>query len=64
MDRLEELPLCSCRMEAPQVDSSSQPASRQCMATESIDGVVRLSSFSSASRICSSFPLLCPRYIL
>lgn len=42
MDRLEELPLCSCRMEAPQVDSTSQPVSRQCMATESINGVVSL----------------------
>uniref|UniRef100_H3CE01 Euchromatic histone-lysine N-methyltransferase 2 n=1 Tax=Tetraodon nigroviridis TaxID=99883 RepID=H3CE01_TETNG len=41
MDRLEELPLCSCRMEAPQVDSTSQPVSRQCMATESINGVLR-----------------------
>lgn len=41
MDRLEELPLCSCRMEAPQVDVSSQPVSRQCMATESINGLVR-----------------------
>lgn len=42
MERLEELPLCSCRMEAPQVDSTSQPASRPCMATESINGAVRL----------------------
>uniref|UniRef100_A0A674N6Z9 Euchromatic histone-lysine N-methyltransferase 2 n=1 Tax=Takifugu rubripes TaxID=31033 RepID=A0A674N6Z9_TAKRU len=41
MDRLEELPLCSCRMEAPQVDSTSQPASRACMATESINGALR-----------------------
>uniref|UniRef100_A0AAQ5Y6I8 Euchromatic histone-lysine N-methyltransferase 2 n=1 Tax=Amphiprion ocellaris TaxID=80972 RepID=A0AAQ5Y6I8_AMPOC len=37
-ERLEELPLCSCRMEAPRVDSSSQRTSRQCMATESING--------------------------
>ncbi|XP_007575958.1 histone-lysine N-methyltransferase EHMT2 isoform X3 [Poecilia formosa] len=38
MERLEELPLCSCRMEAPRVDSTSQRASRQCMATESLNG--------------------------
>ncbi|XP_014906478.1 histone-lysine N-methyltransferase EHMT2 isoform X3 [Poecilia latipinna] len=38
MERLEELPLCSCRMEAPRVDSTSQRVSRQCMATESLNG--------------------------
>lgn len=37
-ERLEELPLCSCRMEAPRVDGASQRTSRQCMATESING--------------------------
>uniref|UniRef100_A0A8D0D4C1 Euchromatic histone-lysine N-methyltransferase 2 n=1 Tax=Sander lucioperca TaxID=283035 RepID=A0A8D0D4C1_SANLU len=37
-ERLEELPLCSCRMEAPRVDSTSHRISRQCMATESING--------------------------
>ncbi|XP_030596898.1 histone-lysine N-methyltransferase EHMT2 isoform X2 [Archocentrus centrarchus] len=40
-ERLEELPLCSCRMEAPRVDSTSNRVSRQCMATESIDGELR-----------------------
>uniref|UniRef100_A0A669EYA7 Euchromatic histone-lysine N-methyltransferase 2 n=1 Tax=Oreochromis niloticus TaxID=8128 RepID=A0A669EYA7_ORENI len=40
-ERLEELPLCSCRMEAPRVDSTSHRVSRQCMATESIDGELR-----------------------
>ncbi|KAM9340007.1 histone-lysine N-methyltransferase EHMT2 [Symphorus nematophorus] len=40
-ERLEELPLCSCRMEAPRVDSTSQRVSRQCMATESINGELR-----------------------
>lgn len=49
MDRLEELPLCSCRMEAPQVDSSSQPASRACMATESINGAVGAPCLASAT---------------
>uniref|UniRef100_A0A667X174 Euchromatic histone-lysine N-methyltransferase 2 n=1 Tax=Myripristis murdjan TaxID=586833 RepID=A0A667X174_9TELE len=39
-ERLEELPLCSCRMEAPRVDSTSHSISRQCMATESINGEV------------------------
>uniref|UniRef100_A0A8D3E9E9 Histone-lysine N-methyltransferase EHMT2 n=1 Tax=Scophthalmus maximus TaxID=52904 RepID=A0A8D3E9E9_SCOMX len=37
-ERLEELPLCSCRMEAPRVDSTSHRLSRQCMATESVNG--------------------------
>uniref|UniRef100_A0A665VDM2 Euchromatic histone-lysine N-methyltransferase 2 n=1 Tax=Echeneis naucrates TaxID=173247 RepID=A0A665VDM2_ECHNA len=37
-ERLEELPLCSCRMEAPRVDGTSHRVSRQCMATESING--------------------------
>ncbi|XP_037549233.1 histone-lysine N-methyltransferase EHMT2 [Nematolebias whitei] len=41
MEHLEELPLCSCRMEAPRVDSTSQRVSRQCMATESINGELR-----------------------
>ncbi|KAM4550671.1 histone-lysine N-methyltransferase EHMT2 [Fundulus diaphanus] len=41
MERLEELPLCSCRMEAPRVDSTSQRVSRQCMATESLNGELR-----------------------
>ncbi|XP_062265391.1 histone-lysine N-methyltransferase EHMT2 isoform X1 [Platichthys flesus] len=40
-ERLEELPLCSCRMEAPRVDSSSHRVSRQCRATESINGELR-----------------------
>ncbi|XP_041867898.1 histone-lysine N-methyltransferase EHMT2 isoform X2 [Melanotaenia boesemani] len=40
-ERLEELPLCSCRMEAPRVDSTSHRDSRQCMATESINGELR-----------------------
>ncbi|XP_056153973.1 histone-lysine N-methyltransferase EHMT2 [Lampris incognitus] len=37
-ERLEELPLCSCRMEAPRVDSTTQRITRQCMATESVNG--------------------------
>uniref|UniRef100_A0A8D3DTF0 Histone-lysine N-methyltransferase EHMT2-like n=1 Tax=Scophthalmus maximus TaxID=52904 RepID=A0A8D3DTF0_SCOMX len=40
-ERLEELPLCSCRMEAPRVDSTSHRLSRQCMATESVNGELR-----------------------
>uniref|UniRef100_A0A8C9ZJ28 Euchromatic histone-lysine N-methyltransferase 2 n=1 Tax=Sander lucioperca TaxID=283035 RepID=A0A8C9ZJ28_SANLU len=43
-ERLEELPLCSCRMEAPRVDSTSHRISRQCMATESINGELRACS--------------------
>ncbi|KAJ8267432.1 hypothetical protein COCON_G00126040 [Conger conger] len=38
MERLEELPLCSCRMEAPRVDGLSGPGNRLCMATESVNG--------------------------
>ncbi|KAI1902395.1 hypothetical protein AGOR_G00044320 [Albula goreensis] len=37
-ERLEELPLCSCRMEAPRVDGLSGRGNRLCMATESING--------------------------
>ncbi|XP_071223452.1 histone-lysine N-methyltransferase EHMT2-like isoform X3 [Salvelinus alpinus] len=37
-ERLEELPLCSCRMEAPRVDSASRRPNRLCMATESVNG--------------------------
>ncbi|KAJ8373173.1 hypothetical protein AAFF_G00270790 [Aldrovandia affinis] len=37
-ERLEELPLCSCRMEAPRVDGLSGRGDRLCMATESING--------------------------
>lgn len=41
-ERLEELPLCSCRMEAPRVESTSHRVTQQCMATESINGEVCL----------------------
>ncbi|XP_058865007.1 histone-lysine N-methyltransferase EHMT2 isoform X2 [Acipenser ruthenus] len=37
-ERLEELPLCSCRMEAPKIERISERAKNMCMATESIDG--------------------------
>ncbi|KAL0962486.1 hypothetical protein UPYG_G00340650 [Umbra pygmaea] len=37
-ERLEELPLCSCRMEAPRVDGACVRPNRLCMATESING--------------------------
>uniref|UniRef100_A0A8C8HGH3 Euchromatic histone-lysine N-methyltransferase 2 n=1 Tax=Oncorhynchus tshawytscha TaxID=74940 RepID=A0A8C8HGH3_ONCTS len=37
-ERLEELPLCSCRMEAPRVDGTSRRPNRLCMATESVNG--------------------------
>ncbi|XP_075868086.1 histone-lysine N-methyltransferase EHMT2 isoform X4 [Nelusetta ayraudi] len=40
-ERLEELPLCSCRMEAPRVESTSHRVTQQCMATESINGELR-----------------------
>ncbi|XP_051520544.1 histone-lysine N-methyltransferase EHMT2-like isoform X3 [Myxocyprinus asiaticus] len=37
-ERLEELPLCSCRMEAPRVDGFSSRSNRNCMAIDSING--------------------------
>ncbi|KAL2079889.1 hypothetical protein ACEWY4_023682 [Coilia grayii] len=37
-ERLEELPLCSCRMEAPRVDGLSARSQRLCMAVESVNG--------------------------
>ncbi|KAE8585275.1 hypothetical protein XENTR_v10021265 [Xenopus tropicalis] len=37
-ERYEELPLCSCRMEAPSVDRVCEQANNMCMATESVDG--------------------------
>ncbi|KAK6470065.1 histone-lysine N-methyltransferase EHMT2 [Huso huso] len=40
-ERLEELPLCSCRMEAPKIERISERAKNMCMATESIDGELR-----------------------
>uniref|UniRef100_A0A6P8PBB8 [histone H3]-lysine(9) N-methyltransferase n=1 Tax=Geotrypetes seraphini TaxID=260995 RepID=A0A6P8PBB8_GEOSA len=45
-DRFEELPLCSCRMEAPKIDRISELSNNKCMATESVDG--ELSGCSSA----------------
>ncbi|KAL7858805.1 hypothetical protein AOLI_G00189070 [Acnodon oligacanthus] len=38
MERMEELPLCSCRMEAPRVERLSAHTQRTCMAIESING--------------------------
>ncbi|XP_067416356.1 histone-lysine N-methyltransferase EHMT2 isoform X2 [Emydura macquarii macquarii] len=37
-ERFEELPLCSCRMEAPKIERLSQAGLSHCMATESADG--------------------------
>ncbi|XP_068785579.1 histone-lysine N-methyltransferase EHMT2, partial [Struthio camelus] len=37
-ERFEELPLCSCRMEAPKIERLSEAARNLCMATESVDG--------------------------
>ncbi|XP_049329095.1 histone-lysine N-methyltransferase EHMT2-like [Astyanax mexicanus] len=38
MERMEELPLCSCRMEAPRVERLTAHTHRTCMAIESING--------------------------
>ncbi|KYO48936.1 histone-lysine N-methyltransferase EHMT1 [Alligator mississippiensis] len=37
-ERCEELPLCSCRMEAPKIERLGPAARAHCMATESVDG--------------------------
>ncbi|XP_056395143.1 histone-lysine N-methyltransferase EHMT2 isoform X2 [Hyla sarda] len=37
-ERFEELPLCSCRMEAPSVERVCEQSNNMCMATESVDG--------------------------
>ncbi|XP_032903338.1 histone-lysine N-methyltransferase EHMT2-like [Amblyraja radiata] len=39
-DKYEELPLCSCRMEAPKIDRITELSNNTCMATESTDGQV------------------------
>lgn len=51
-ERLEELPLCSCRMEAPRVEGTSHRVSRQCMATESINGEVCVYVFPAGKCVC------------
>ncbi|XP_053347114.1 histone-lysine N-methyltransferase EHMT2 isoform X1 [Clarias gariepinus] len=38
MERMEELPLCSCRMEAPRVHRLTANTQPTCMAIESVDG--------------------------
>nr|XP_061808338.1 histone-lysine N-methyltransferase EHMT2-like [Nerophis lumbriciformis] len=61
-ERLEELPLCSCRMEAPRVDSTNQRVSRQCMATESSNGELKpcsnVTSKGETMRPSSRVPLM------
>uniref|UniRef100_A0A7N8X7S1 Euchromatic histone-lysine N-methyltransferase 2 n=1 Tax=Mastacembelus armatus TaxID=205130 RepID=A0A7N8X7S1_9TELE len=63
-ERLEELPLCSCRMEAPRVDSTSHRISRQCMATESINGEVNAGFYTpqlkNNSNALGTFLECCP----
>uniref|UniRef100_A0A8D2JI66 [histone H3]-lysine(9) N-methyltransferase n=1 Tax=Varanus komodoensis TaxID=61221 RepID=A0A8D2JI66_VARKO len=49
-ERFEELPLCSCRMEAPTIERLSQQAGNQCMATESADGELNGCSSSILKR--------------
>uniref|UniRef100_A0A671QFJ9 Histone-lysine N-methyltransferase EHMT2-like n=1 Tax=Sinocyclocheilus anshuiensis TaxID=1608454 RepID=A0A671QFJ9_9TELE len=54
-ERLEELPLCSCRMEAPRVDGFSARSNRTCMAIESINGeTMRPSSRVSLMVLCET----------
>ncbi|XP_061486855.1 histone-lysine N-methyltransferase EHMT2-like isoform X2 [Rhineura floridana] len=49
-ERFEELPLCSCRMEAPTIQRLSQQARKPCMATESADGELNGCSSSILKR--------------
>lgn len=67
----EELPLCSCRMEAPKIDRISERAGHKCMATESVDGEVGWGAGWGSSRReesqlwpwphCNALPLLPPQ---
>ena len=41
-DLSEELPLCCCRMETPCSGESLSQTEHTCMATESVDGLVKL----------------------
>ncbi|XP_041933228.1 histone-lysine N-methyltransferase EHMT2 isoform X1 [Alosa sapidissima] len=67
-ERLEELPLCSCRMEAPRVDGLSARGSRLCMAVESVNGelvgcastVVKGETMRPSSRV--SLMVLCENH--
>ncbi|XP_047017705.2 histone-lysine N-methyltransferase EHMT1 isoform X1 [Ictalurus punctatus] len=52
-DMVQELPLCSCRIETPKSREILTLADRKCMATESVDGQVRTCSASNLSR-CQS----------
>lgn len=40
VDGLQEVPLCSCRMETPKSREITTLANNQCMATESVDNEV------------------------
>ncbi|GCC33674.1 hypothetical protein chiPu_0012144 [Chiloscyllium punctatum] len=51
-DRFEELPLCSCRMEAPKIDRITELSNNKCMATESTDG--QLSGCSNSITKCET----------
>lgn len=47
MDGLQEVPLCSCRMETPKSREITTLANNQCMATESVDHEVSVYFFSA-----------------
>ncbi|XP_078073425.1 histone-lysine N-methyltransferase EHMT2-like isoform X7 [Mustelus asterias] len=51
-DKFEELPLCSCRMEAPKIDRITELSNNKCMATESTDG--QLSGCSNSITKCET----------
>lgn len=57
VDGLQEVPLCSCRMETPKSREITTLANNQCMATESVDNEVGTCPSASRRLVCRG-----PRY--
>lgn len=53
VDGLQEVPLCSCRMESPKSREITTLANNQCMATESVDNEVGACPLAAHSLSCS-----------
>lgn len=52
VDGLQEVPLCSCRMETPKSREITTLANNQCMATESVDNEVGACLSASRRLFC------------
>lgn len=52
VDGLQEVPLCSCRMETPKSREITTLANNQCMATESVDNEVGACPVAAHSLSC------------